>query len=274
MLLRALAYREHPYRWATIGLAPEHIEEATLDDVRAFYRRWYRPSNAILSLSGDLPEERMFALAEKWFGGIENPADTPSAAPLPAEPEQREPRRMEVVRDVPATAISIAFHIGGRTSRSFFAGDLTSDLLAGGDSGRLYQTLVKERRLFASANAYVSGDVDPGLFVFTGHLLPTTAPEQAEAAIWDEIDRLKNDPVPARETEKVKNKFEANTLFGELNVMNKALNLGFYEMLGDLSLVDREVELYRSIGAEEIMEFGRRVFRPENSSTLLYTAKR
>ncbi len=274
MLLRALAYREHPYRWATIGLTPEHIERATPDDVRAFYRRWYRPSNAILSLSGDLPEERLFALAEKWFGAIGNPPAEPSTAPLPAEPEQREPRRMEVVRDVPATAISIAFHIGGRTSRSFFAGDLVSDLLAGGDSGRLYQRLVKERRLFASVNAYVTGDADPGLFIFTGQLLPETTTEQAEAALWDEIARLKNEPAPARETEKVKNKFEANTLFGELNVMNKALNLGFYEMLGDLTLIDRETEIYRSVGADEIMEFSRTAFRPENSSTLLYKAKR
>lgn len=341
MLLRALAYRRHPYRWATIGLTPEHIERATLGDVEAFYRRWYRPSNAILSLSGDLPEERMIELAETWFGQLPNPASdtggttgtdsqtaaapagrssaedpenddasvgipatdttemTPriatagntrenpavgmSGAPtalsaasdrLPDEPEQREARRMEVVRDVPATALSIAFHIGGRRSQSFFEGDLVSDLLAGGDSGRLYRRLVQERRLFASVNAYVTGDVDPGLFVLTGQLLPSTTPEQAEAAFWEELDRLKTQPVDARETEKVKNKFEANTLFGELNVMNKALNLGFYEMLGDLSLIDRETGIYRSIDADAIRSFSRTVFRTENSSTLLYKSNR
>lgn len=273
MLLRALAYRKHPYRWATIGLMPEHIEQATLADVQAFYRRWYRPSNAILSVSGDIPEEETISLAEKWFGAIGNPAPEVSPAPLPLEPVQHEARRMEVVRSVPATALSLAFHIGGRTSPGFFAGDLVSDLLAGGDSGRLYQRLVKERRLFASVNAYVTGDIDPGLFVFTGQLLPSTTCEQAEAALWEEIDRLKSEPAPARETEKVKNKFEANTLFGELNVMNKALNLGFYEMLGDLSLIDREVGIYRAVGVDEIMAFSRDTFRPENSSTLLYKAK-
>lgn len=274
MLLRSLAYREHPYRWATIGRTPDHIERATLDDVRAFYRRWYRPSNAILSVSGDLPEEQVAELAERWFGPIADPCSGDAHPALPTEPVQREARRLEVERDVPATALSIAFHIGGRTSPSFFAGDLVSDLLAGGDSGRLYQHLVKERKLFASVNAYVTGDVDPGLFVFTGQLLPTTTPEQAEAAIWEEIDRLKNEPTPERECEKVKNKFEANTLFGELNVMNKALNLGFYEMLGDLTLLDREVSLYRAIDAEGIVSFSRATFRRENSSTLLYKAKR
>lgn len=274
MLLRSLAYREHPYRWATIGRTPDHIERATLDDVRAFYRRWYRPSNAILSVSGDLPEEQVAELAERWFGPIAAPCSGDAHPTLPSEPAQREARRLEVERDVPATALSIAFHIGGRTSPSFFAGDLVSDLLAGGDSGRLYQHLVKERKLFASVNAYVTGDVDPGLFVFTGQLLPTTTPAQAEAAIWEEIDRLQNEPTPERECEKVKNKFEANTLFGELNVMNKALNLGFYEMLGDLTLLDREVSLYRAIDAEGIVSFSRATFRRENSSTLLYKAKR
>ena len=269
MLLRALAYRKHPYRWATIGRTPEHIERATLGDVRSFYRRWYRPSNAILSFSGDLDEERIFELAEKWFGDI---ADTEATAtvPLPVEPEQLEARRSEVERDVPATALSIAFHMGDRTSTGFFAGDLVSDLLAGGDSGRLVRRLVRERRLFASANAYVTGDVDPGLFVFTGQLLPTTTEEQAEEAIWQEIGLLKNEPVPERESEKVKNKFEANTLYGELNVMNKALNLGFYEMLGDLSLLNRETALYRSIDAGAILDFSRTTFRQENSNTLIY----
>ncbi len=274
MLLRSLAYHVHPYRWATIGRTPEHIERATLDDVRTFYRRWYRPSNAILSVSGDLPEEQVAELAERWFGPITDPGDGNFPLTLPAEPAQTEARRLEVERDVPASAISIAFHIGGRTSPSFFAGDLVSDLLAGGDSGRLYQHLVKGRKLFASVNAYVTGEVDPGLFVFTGQLLPTTTLEQAETALWEEIDRLINEPAPERECEKVKNKFEANTLFGELNVMNKALNLGFYEMLGDLTLLDREVSLYRAIDAERIATFSRETFRRENSCTLLYKAKR
>lgn len=272
MLLRALAYEKHPYRWSTIGLAPDHIEQASLDEVRAFYHHHYRPSNAILSMSGDLDEQQMIALAAKWFAGI---ADTPHehTAPLPQEPEQHAARRMEVVRDVPSTTLSIAFHMGPRTSRSFFAGDLVSDLLAGGDSARLYQRLVKERRLFTSVNAYITGSVDPGLFIFTGQLLTETSVEQAESALWEEIARLKHEPAEEYELGKVKNKFEANTLFGELNVMNKAMNLGFYEMLNDLPLLNGEVEAYRSVTADEIMDFSRETFRTENSSTLIYKAK-
>ena len=149
-----------------------------------------------------------------------------------------------------------------------------SDLLAGGDSARLYTHLVKEQRLFSSVNAYISGDVDPGLFVFTGQLLPETTPEQTEAAFRAEIEALRTRPATDYEVEKVKNKFEANTLFGELNVMNKAMNLGFYEMLGDLPLVNREVAAYRAVTTDDIIDFSRRTFRPENCSTLIYKASK
>ena len=272
MLLRALAYKVHPYRWATIGLTPDHIAGATLDDVQAFYRTHYHPSNAILSISADFDEERMLDLAEKWFAPL---ADrTVASQPIPREPDQEAPRREEVERNVPATTLSMAFHMGSRTSQDFYTADLVSDLLSGGDSSRLYKHMVQEQRLLASVNAYISGDIDPGLFVFTGQLLPGTAPEQAEAAFRAEIEALQSIPASDYEVEKVKNKFEANTLFGELNVMNKAMNLGFYEMLGDLPLVNGEVAAYRAVTTGDILTFSRRTFRPENCSTLIYKAKK
>ena len=271
MLLRDMVYKSHPYRWATIGLTPEHIEKASVEEIRDFYRRFYHPSNAILSVSADIEPERVFYLAEKWFAPIE---DRPYAIPsIEPEPEQQQARRLEVERDVPATTITIAFQMGDRLSRDFFLGDMTSDLLAGGDSARLYERLIKRKRLFASTNAYISGDVDRGMFVFTGQLLPSTTEAEAEAAIWEEIDDLKAGNITEYEVEKVKNKFEANTLFGELNVMNKAMNLGYYEMIGDLGLINREVEIYRSLQATDVADFSKRTFRKENSSTLIYRAK-
>ena len=271
MLLRDMVYKSHPYRWATIGLTPDHIEKASVEEIRDFYRRFYHPSNAILSVSADIEPERVFYLAEKWFAPIE---DRPYAIPsIEPEPEQQQARRLEVERDVPATTITIAFQMGDRLSRDFFLGDMTSDLLAGGDSARLYERLIKRKRLFASTNAYISGDVDRRMFVFTGQLLPSTTETEAEAAIWEEIDDMKAGNITEYEVEKVKNKFEANTLFGELNVMNKAMNLGYYEMIGDLRLINREVEIYRSLQATDVADFSKRTFRKENSSTLIYRAK-
>lgn len=243
MLLRDMCYKQHPYRWATIGLSPDHILEATMEDVESFYNMHYCPSNCILSISANMAEEEMFAIAEKWFGEIEDTGTQKKA--IPAEPEQVEPRRVEVERDVPVTHVTIAFPMPERKSRGFHIADIASDLLAGGDSGRLYQRLVKKAGLFSSVNAYITGDCDPGLFLFTAQLLPTTTVEQAEAALWEQIELLKVEGASDYELEKVKNKFEANTLFGEINVMNKAMNLGFYSMLGDITIVNREVDIYR-----------------------------
>lgn len=272
LLLRALAYERHPYRWAAIGRTPDHIAGATLEEVRAFYRRYYRPANAILSISADLDEERMIALAERWFSGLEaRPAEK---AEIPAEPEQTAPRRQEVERDVPATTVTVAYHMGARRSPDFYTADVVSDLLSGGDSSRLYRELVRTQRLLTSVNAYITGDVDPGLFIFTGQLTDGVEPAAVEEAFAREIDRLQEGGISEYELEKVRNKFEANTLFGELNIMNKAMNLGFYAMLGDLELVNGELARYRAVGAEEIRSFCRRTFRSENSSTLIYRARR
>lgn len=271
-LLYDLCYKVHPYRWTTIGISPEHIERATLQDVHTFYSRHYRPSQAILSISADLDEDEMIALATEYFAGIKDAGG--EIAPVPQEPEQREPRRLEVERDVPATDVIIAFHIGDRLSREFFLGDLSSDLLAGGESSRLVNRLVKQRGLFTAVNAYITGSLDAGLFVIKGRLMPTTTEQEAEEALWGELRELMRGNISDYELEKVKNKFEANMLMGEINVMNKAMNLGFYAMTGDLELINKEADIYRSITREEVAQFATKVFTADNSSTLIYRSKR
>ena len=271
LLLRDMCYKVHPYRWSAIGISPDHIERATLDDVRAFYNLHYRPSRAILSISADLEEEYMLDMAEHYFADIDDMGG--DIAPVPVEPEQCEPRRMVVEREVPATNITIAFHMGDRLSRDFFLGDLASDLLAGGESSRLINRLVKERGLFSSVNAYILGSLDAGLFIIKGRLMPDTTEQEAERALWGELEELMAGNVSDYEMEKVKNKFEANMLMGEINVMNKAMNLGFYAMIGDLDLLNSEADIYRSIDRQELMSFARRCFVERNSSTLIYRAK-
>ena len=271
-LLYDLCYKVHPYRWSTIGISPDHIERATLEDVHSFYARHYRPSQAILSISADIDEDEMIALAAEYFAEIEDHGG--KIAPIPQEPEQLEPRRLEVERDVPATDVIIAFHIGDRLTREFFLGDLSSDLLAGGESSRLVNRLVKERGLFTAVNAYITGSLDAGLFVIKGRLMPTTTEQEAEEALWGELRELMQGNISDYELEKVKNKFEANMLMGEINVMNKAMNLGFYAMTGDLELINKEADIYRSITREEVAQFATKVFTTNNSSTLIYRSKR
>ncbi|MBO5732806.1 MAG: insulinase family protein [Alistipes sp.] len=272
LLLRDLAYKRHPYRWATIGISPEHIERATLEDVRAFYDLHYRPSRAILSISADMPEEEMIRLAEEYFGDIEDSGV--EIAPIEQEPTQTEARRLVVEREVPATDITIAFHMGERMSRDFFLGDLASDLLSGGESSRMVNHLIKQQGLFSSVNAYITGSIDSGLFIVKGRLMPETGEQEAEEALWKELRDLMTGDISDYELEKVKNKFEANMLMGEINIMNKAMNLGFYAMTGDITLINREAEIYRSLSSDEVHDFARRIFREQNSSTLIYRAKK
>lgn len=267
-LLREMVYRVHPYRWCAIGRTPEHVAAATLEDAERFYRRYYRPSNAILSVSGDIEPEQVFAMAERWFGEI---PDTPAHHdPLPAEPMQTSARRLKVDRDVPATAITIAFPMGGRLSRDYYLLDLISDLLSGGESARLYDSLIRRRRIFSAINAYITGDIDPGMFIVTGQIMEGVSEQQAEEALWEELRQLQEVAVGGYELEKVKNKFEAGVMFGELNVMNKAMNIGYYLMLGHPDLINSETDIFRSINANDIIRESRRIFRSEFSSTLIY----
>lgn len=271
LLLRDMAYKVHPYRWPTIGLTPDHIRNASMADVQAFYKRYYRPSNAVLAVSGDIEPERVFELAEKWFGELDG--GNVAAGEIPSEPVQTEARRCEVTRDVPATQITIAFHMGGRLSADYYTCDVMTDMLAGGTSARLYRRLVKERRLFCSVNSYITGDMDPGLFVLTGQLMPGVDVHTGEEAFWNEMMLLCNEPATDEELQKVRNKFEANMLYGELNVMNKALNLSYYSMLGNLALINGELEMYRQVDAARVRETACRLFRRDESSTLVIYGK-
>lgn len=271
--LRPLAYKVHPYRWPTIGISPEHIGRATLGDVKDFFRKFYVPENAVVSISGNIAEDRACRLVEEWFGDI--PAGVYRKPPLPAEPEQQTARRL-VVRDnpVPADMIWKVYHMGGRLSDNFYHCDIISDILSNGQSSRLYLHQIKNSRLFSEIDAYVGGETDPGLFVFSGKLSAGVSVEEAEQAMENELERFLNDPLPARELQKVIHKTEARISYSEINYQVKATNLAFFEFLGDAGLINTESEKYEELTETGLKETARSLFRPENSSTLVYLKKK
>lgn len=268
LLLRPLAYKVHPYRWATIGIDPSHIEGAGMDEVKAFYNTFYNPCNAILVVAGDVETENIQALTEKWFGCIQK--GNAYSRNLPSEPEQTEARFLTVHRDVPFDAIYKAWHIEGRFSESFFTTDLISDILSAGQSGRLYQQLVKNLQIFSDINAFITGDIDAGLFVITGKLMKNITMQDAENAIQDEISKLQADYIAESELEKVKNRVEALLEFSEMRVLDKAMNLAYYELLGDAAQVNTLISQYAGVTIDGIRKEAQRIFRPENCSTLYY----
>jgi predicted Zn-dependent peptidase len=254
--------------WATIGKSPEHIKSATLTDVKNFFYSHYAPNNAILCVAGPVEPNEIIELTNKWFGSIEKREVIERK--LPKEPIQTSARKLEIERDVPFNAIYKAYHMCKRNHADFPATDLMSDLLSNGKSARLYQRLVKEKQLFSNVNAYITGDIDEGLFIITGQLYSTTTYEQAEIAINEEIAVLQNEPVSAYELEKVQNKFESNFTFEETSVLNKAMNLAFYELLDDANNINLEVKKYRSVTPEHIKSIAQKIIREDNCSTLYY----
>ena len=272
LLLRPLAYKAHPYQWATIGKNISHIKNAKLHNVKDFFNHHYAPNNAILSVTGNVTTEEIKALSEKWFGPIEKREI--SNRKLPKEPKQKEPRTLQVEKDVPFDAIYKAYHMSSKLDREYYVSDLISDILSNGKSSRLYQSLVKGKKLFSDINAYISGDIDEGLFIVSGKLINGVKMEDAEDAIDNELNKIISAPIENREIEKVKNKFESVYQFGQISALNKAMDLAYFELLGDANKINQEVEKYRSVTIDEIKSVARKMFDKKNSSTLYYLAKK
>ena len=270
-LLRALAYKVHPYRWPTIGKDISHIAHATLDEVKDFFFHYYAPNNAILAVTGNITWEETVRLAEKWFAPIPR-RDVP-ARRLPREPRQTEARRMEVERAVPVDALYLCFHMCDRLHPDYYAFDMLSDILSNGKSSRLIRRLVIERRICSSVDAYISGSLDAGLIHIVGKPTPGYTLADVEKAVWKELETLKHTPVDEHELEKVKNRYESEQIFGNINYLNVATNLAYFEMLNRAEDINDEVRKYRSVSAGQLQRVAQQAFTTENSNTLYYKAQ-
>jgi predicted Zn-dependent peptidase len=272
LILRPLVYEKHPYKWATIGKEISHIENATMDDVRSFFKKHYNPSNAIMVVAGDVEVEQVKQLAKKWFEPI--PFASKPNRNLPVEPKQTKPRRLTVERDVPASAIYKVYHMCARADEEYHTVDIISDILSRGNSSRLYKTLIKDKQLFSDINAYVMGDMDKGVFVISGKIPDNVKMEDAEQAIIDEVEKLRTELIDETELQKCKNKVESSLTFSETDVLTKATNLAISELLGSADLINEEITRYSKVTAEKIKEQATIIIDENNCTTLYYLAKK
>jgi zinc protease len=268
LLLRPLSYTTHPYRWPTIGMDISHIENIEIEHVKDFFSHHYTPDNAILTFSGNIDPSQVYKLAIKWFGSV--PERKRAIRNLPPEPAQTLERKLTVERNVPSDALYKAWHIGPRISKDYPSLDLMTDLLAGGESGRLYNKLVRDKNLFSEINAYITSDIDPGLVIISGKLMNGTDIMKAEKAVNEVLNELMDSALTDYELEKVKNRFESSVVLSNTSILNKAMNLSVYELLGDPGMVNREVEGYRAVSREMVRESAIKYLRPENCTTLFY----
>ncbi len=271
LILRPMAYKVHPYQWATIGKDISHIKTAAMEDVKAFFQKHYCPNNAILTVAGDVETDQIKVLAEKWFGPIKR--GEKNARNIPQEPEQNEHRTLKVERDVQANAIYKVYKMCGRLDQEYYSTDMISDVLSGGDSSRLYKELVKNQQLFSKISAYQMGHFDKGLFVISGYLSEGVNFEKAEKAINQILATLQAELIEENELQKVKNKVEAQLVFSEMNCLNKAMNLSYFELLGDAALLNKEMDFYNSVSREDIKNVAKTLFDENKCSTLYYSSK-
>lgn len=269
--LRELSYKQHPYRWMTIGKELSHIENAKLSDVKDFFFKHYRPINAILAVAGHVTVDEVKRLSEKWFGPIES--GEKYLRNLPMEPKQTGARILEVHADVPLDAFYKTWHMASRLSKGYYSTDLLSDVLSGGGSSRLYESLVKQRQIFSNIECHHMGSIEAGLLTVEGKLVKGVKMEEAEKAVQEEIEKIKSEPVSEAELEKVKNKTESLIAFEDMTIMNRANNLAFYELLGDVGMMNTDLDKYREITVEDIKQTAQEVFAETNSNTMRYFSR-
>lgn len=268
--MRELAYTTHPYRWMTIGKELSHVENAHIDDVKAFFFKHYRPVNAILVVAGHVTVEQVKQLAQKWFGDI--PMGEKYLRELPQEPRQTEKRVQEVHAAVPLDALIKTWHMDARLDKGYYVADMITEILGGGGSSRLYQKLVKEKQYFSNLDCYHFGSVDSGLLTVEGKLVKGVKMEDAVAAIDEEIEQLKSTLIAEPELQKIKNKTESVIAFEDMSIMSRANSLAMYELLGDANMMNTELQKYQDITVEDIRQYSQQIFQPNNSNTLLYYA--
>lgn len=268
--LTEMAYQNHPYKWPTIGKEISHIKRVKLKESKKFFETYYQPNNAILSVVGNISAERVFALAEEWFGDI--PARAVPERKYTAELPQRSKRFLEINADVPLDTFFMAFHMCGRMDPEYYATDLLSDILASGRSSRFYQNLYKGKELFSQLDAYISASFDPGLLIIEGRPEKGVDLEKAASAVWEELENLVEEGITEEELEKVKNKAVSGLVFAEVNILNKAINLAYYELLGDAEMINQQKANYQKVQAEDILAVARKILKHDNECLLFYKA--
>ena len=272
-----MVYKKHPYRWPVIGLTPQHIEDATLEDVKDFFNKFYVPNNAILTVAGNFSKiegstEGVKSLVEKWFGSVPS-GDVPKRN-LPEEPPQTAEIRRTVEANVPLDALYMLFRSPARTDPDYYALDLMTDVLASGSSSRFYRKILKDKRLCSEIDCSQTGNLDPGIVIIDGKPTEGVTLEQLEEAIWAELERIKNKPIDDLELQKLKNRVESQQTFGDVGALNKAMNLTFYELIGDSDLINTEIEYYQAVQVTDIQRVANNIFRKDNASILYYKSKK
>lgn len=272
LLHMPLCYQKHPYLWMPIGKTPQHVEEATMEEVKAFFYTFYRPNNAVLTVSGNIQIEACKDMIHKWFSPILQ--GKPYIRNLAQEPLQTEPRYLDITRDVPSDRLQKAYKMGKRTDSEYVPACMLVDILSNGKSSRLIKKLKYENPIFSSINAYLLGSFDDGLLFIIGYTYPNIAIEDADKLVQEQLQLLCEDGISDYELQKVKNKAKTEFDYDMLDVQSKTMNLSINEVMSAAEIVNSMEEAYMRVTAEDIQQTARKIFNENRCSTLYYRAKK
>lgn len=263
------AFTRSPYRWVVIG-SVEHLNAATYDEFRKFYKTYYVPNNAVLTLVGDFEPDSARILIEQYFGNIPR-GKYPIERPDMSEPPQTEEIRDTIYDNIQLPAIFQGYHIPASGSHNAYAVEMMNQLLSSGQSSRLYKSLVDEKQLALQIAAIPLPFEGPGLSVILAIPNMGVDPAELEQAIDEEINRLKTELITEREFEKLRNQIENNMVSSNATMASRAHNLAtYYTYYGNTGLINTEIEKYMAVSREDIRRVAQEYFNPENRVVLYY----
>ena len=270
MLYNQFFFQKHTYQWLPIGKEISHIEKVSMDDMKAFFYRFYRPNNAVLTIAGDVKFEEIVPLVEKWFGPIPAGTDSVWDRKYPQENLQTEKRLFEVQRNVPADMLFKGWPTCGRLTPDFYAYDMLSDLFGSGQSSYLYKKFVMEDALFTDISAYITGTLDPGIFIIGGRPAEGVSIEEANKRLSDYLYQLPQNCINAHDLQKVKNRVESIILQNDIKIEDRSSSLAVAECFSCAEDFNDETNRYFAVSEEQINTLCNNMFRQEQETTMYY----
>lgn len=269
--LRPLAYQKHPYRWATIGKNIKHIADATMDDVRAFFKKHYHPGNAILCIVGNFELEQIKEKVQHYFGEI--PTQVKTERQLPGEPIQKRFRQKVISSKVPADSFYYAFQMGKRLDQDYYLADLLSDHLGNEKTGLLFTELQRNKRLVSEVTAYITGSIHNGLFVITGKINPKRSLGELDDALWPLLEKYKTKQMSKSALKELILKLRTAKAFQDQGLLSRAMSLSFFELLGSAALINEESARFEHITTSELQNYAQQLFDKNRCSLLQIQAQ-
>jgi zinc protease len=268
----AHAYTVHPYQWAPIG-SMEHLNSAQLEEFMDFYRTFYVPQNATLSIAGDISIDETKKLVELYF------ADIPKGKNEIPRPTVVEPRQTAEVRDIiydniQLPAVLQAYHMPAQGTEDYYAINMLTTLLSDGESSRFYKEIVDNQQKALQVAAIPLAAEDPGLFIALGIANMGVEPEDLEESMNVEVDKVKRELITEREFQKVRNQIENDFVLGNSSVVGIAESLADYHVyFGNADLINTEIDNYMKVTREDVMNVAKKYLNKENRVVLYYLPK-